>query len=239
VGLLLFGEALLGELARIFEDFFRAIEEQARGSGSGPLTLQPPTRLQLAGMMGAANGGLSFLCLALGRHWQAQLYNPGGFGAEFRALRFPPPLVAVLLLLAGLLVSLGASYRSWAAAMLLPLMIGGFALLHAWATRRRAGSATIAAAYLLWLVFDAAKLAGIGAVAADALVNFRRRWAAMDAAGGSTGGARGGSDADGADRNSEDRESGEGEDQERRENTDRGDGNEPRDDSDDQRHGDQ
>ena len=77
LGLLLFGESLLAELARLFEEFFNAVAEQARQSGSDRVRLQPPTQLQLAGMMGTANGALSFLCLALSRYWQAALYKIG------------------------------------------------------------------------------------------------------------------------------------------------------------------
>jgi hypothetical protein len=177
LGLLVFGQELLAELVRVFEEFFRAVENQAQRSGEAPgLVLRPPTVLQMAGMMGTANGGLSFLCLALARYWQAALYNPGGFGEEFRALRFPPTLVGGLALAALALSYAGPSFRSWAAALMLPLTIAGWSLLHARAFQRGQGSLWLGTLYLLWLVFDAAKLALIGLVIADALVNFRKRW---------------------------------------------------------------
>jgi hypothetical protein len=192
VSLLFWGQDLLAELARVFEEFFRALAEQAQRDGAETLQLRPPTVLQLAGMMGTANGALSFLCLALARYWQSELYHPGGFGQEFRALRFPPTLVGGLLVAAAALAALGISYRSWAAALLLPLTIAGFALLHARARQRGQGSLWLTALYMLWLVFDVAKLLLLGLVVADAMVDFRSRWGGAAAAGN---GAEEGADA--------------------------------------------
>ena len=185
LALLLFGQELLGLLAEAFEEFFGALAEQARRDGGAEVVLRPPTALQLAGMMGTANGALSFLCLSLARYWQSALFNPGGFGEEFRALRFPPALVAGLLLAAATLAALGFDFRSWAAALLLPLSIAGFALLHAWVRQSGQGSLWLTAAYLLWLVLDGAKLLLIGLVVIDAVADFRGRWARRRPAAGS------------------------------------------------------
>lgn len=195
LAMLAFGQGLLDELMRVFGEFFRALAEQAQREGS-ELALQPPTRLQLAGMMGLANGTLSFLCLALGRYWQAALYNPGGFGEEFRALRYPPTLVIALLVGALAVGATGVSYRSWAATLLLPLTIAGFALLHARARFRGQGSFWLGTVYLLWTVIDAAKLALVGLVVADALLDFRRRWKGDDKSGPGGGAADGDAHSD-------------------------------------------
>ncbi|MFT7288490.1 MAG: hypothetical protein ACI87W_002611 [Halieaceae bacterium] len=176
LALLAFGQSLLAELAQVLGTFFESLEKQALEAGSGPIVLLRPTPVQLAGMMGAANGALSFLCLALARYWQAALYNPGGFGAEFRDLRLPPVWVGLLSVAALALAMGGLSYRSWAASLLLPLTMGGFALLHARARHRGQGSFWLTGMYLVWLLFDAAKLALVGLVIGDAVMNFRRRW---------------------------------------------------------------
>lgn len=175
--LLGFGEPMLDEMSRIFARLSLALEEQAGPGQGGALALRAPSRVQLAGMMGVANGVLSFLCLVLARYWQAALYNPGGFGAEIRALRFPPALVWVLGIGALVIASVDIQWRSWGGALLLPLTIAGFALLHARAKYRGQGSFWLSGIYVAWLVFDAAKLALVGLVLADALLDLRSRWA--------------------------------------------------------------
>jgi hypothetical protein len=167
---------MLDELVRVFGEFIVALEAQREEAGVAPLGMRAPTETLLAGMLGTANGALSFLCLVLARAWQAGLYNPGGFGTEFRALRFPPAVVLGLTAAAVALVATGFDARSWAAAMLLPLTIAGFSLLHARARHRSQGSFWMGAIYAAWMVFDAAKLALIGLVVADAALDFRRRW---------------------------------------------------------------
>jgi hypothetical protein len=170
-----FAEPVLAELARVFGEFAAAMEQQGGGESLG-VQIRPPTPLLLAGMLGTANGALSYLCLVLGRSWQAGLYNPGGFGEEFRALRFPPIVVWGLAAVALALISAGFEWRSWGAMCLLPLTIAGFALLHARARVRGQSSFWLGAIYTAWLVFDAAKLALIGLVLADAVLDFRTRW---------------------------------------------------------------
>lgn len=176
LGLLVFGQPLLTELAGLFAQFFAALETQTLEAGGEPLGLAPPTLTQLAGMMGTANGGLSFLCLALARYWQGALYNPGGFGSEFRALQLPKTLIWALVMAAVGFAAVGLAFRSWGAAMLLPLTIAGFALLHARARHRRQSSFWMSGIYVAWLVFDAAKLGLVGLVLADTVMNFRDRW---------------------------------------------------------------
>ncbi|WP_439107129.1 hypothetical protein [Congregibacter sp.] len=176
VALLAFGQSMLTELAGLFAQFFAALESQTLEAGGEALGLQPPTLAQLAGMMGTANGVLSFLCLALARYWQAALYNPGGFGSEFRDLQLPKTLVWGLAMVALGFTAAGLAFRSWGAAMLLPLTIAGFALLHARARHRGQSSFWMSGIYVAWLVFDAAKLGLVGLVLADTMMNFRSRW---------------------------------------------------------------
>src|SRR5690606_23988565 len=61
----------------------------------------------LTGLMAALLQIVSLLCLMLGRYWQSVLYNPGGFGLEFRALRLSPPLAFGLLAVMFLAPNLG------------------------------------------------------------------------------------------------------------------------------------
>ena len=88
------------------------------------------------------------LSVLLGRWWQALLYNPGGFGKEFRALRLDRRVafgtLGVLLMvpLAGdALGSLGIELMALAVVLYL---LQGLAVIHAMVTGRGAS--------LLWLV---------------------------------------------------------------------------------------
>ncbi|GAB5415353.1 MAG: hypothetical protein Cons2KO_29560 [Congregibacter sp.] len=182
--LLVFAEGLLAELSKVFGDFFSSLDQRSIEAGGQALNLSPPSQLQLAGMMGTANAALCFLCLVLGRYWQAALYNPGGFGEEFRSLVLPKAVVWGLALIALGLASIGLAYRSWGAAFLVPLTIAGFALLHARAKFRGQSSFWMGSVYTAWIVFDAAKLALILLVLADTLVGFRARWGQPKSRGG-------------------------------------------------------
>ncbi|MEM6485621.1 MAG: hypothetical protein AAF662_11645 [Pseudomonadota bacterium] len=180
IGLVLFAQELLVELAKVFAGFIASLEQQTAGQEPAAMRLLPPTETQLAGMLGTANGAMSFLCLALARYWQAALYNPGGFGKEFRALRLPQPVVFVLLAASLGAASVGPEYRSWGTAALVPLTVAGFALLHARVHLRRSGSFGLSLLYATWLVFDAVKLVLVGFAVADAVLDFRRRWGQND-----------------------------------------------------------
>lgn len=171
---LVLARRLLEQLAAVFGQLLEQVQQSA-GTGAEAV-MQVPTQLQLAGMMGAANAILAVLCLALARYWQAALYNPGGFGSEFRALRLPVGVTAALALGAAGLTALGLEYRSWAACLLVPVTVVGFALVHARAAQRGSGRGWLTAFYALWLLFDAAKLLLVGFAILDAWVDFRARW---------------------------------------------------------------
>lgn len=181
---LAFGGVMLEQLAAVFADVVRALQE---ANDTPQATLVAPGVTQLAGMVGAANAVLSVLCLVLARYWQAALYNPGGFAGEFRALRYPVGVTASLVVAAMALAGMGLVYRSWAVNLLVPVSVVGFALLHAWAGVRGRGTAWLSAMYVAWLLFDAAKLMLVGLAVVDAWVDFRRRWSDDDDDDGSSG----------------------------------------------------
>ena len=76
----------LAQMVAVFGEFLANIEEQLSAGGEA-VQLARPTALQIAGMLGAGTAMMSVLCLLLARYWQAALYNPGGFGEEFRGLQ--------------------------------------------------------------------------------------------------------------------------------------------------------
>ncbi|MFU8763751.1 MAG: hypothetical protein ACNA7T_04465 [Haliea sp.] len=171
-----FGGPVLEQMLVFFDQFLGNLEQQMAAEGAAAVTLARPTALQVAGMLGAANAVFSVLCLLLARWWQAALYNPGGFGSEFRALYYPPAVSALLLVAALALASLGLEYRSWASICLVPLTAAGLALLHARLQMRGRSTGLLVGFYLAWLLFDLAKIMVVIAAVADSWLGFRQRW---------------------------------------------------------------
>ena len=179
VGLAMVGFAggYLDQIAAYFGEFLATLEQQL-SQGDQKVALARPTALQIAGMMGAGTAMTAVLCLFLARYWQAALYNPGGFGEEFRALYYPPMISVGLALGMIALASLGAEYRTWAMICALPLTFAGLALVHARAAHRGQGKGWLTGFYLVWLLFDPVKLLVVFVAIADSWVNFRQRWKA-------------------------------------------------------------
>jgi hypothetical protein len=176
-GLLLvgFSGAYLEQIATYFGEFLAGLEEQL-SQGGQQVALARPTSLQIAGMLGAGTAMSAVLCLLMARYWQAALYNPGGFGEEFRALYYPPVVAMALALGLIALAGLGSEYRTWALICALPLSFAGLALVHARAAWRGQGKGWLIGFYLVWLLFDPVKLLVVFAAIADSWFNFRQRW---------------------------------------------------------------
>ncbi|MDZ7782960.1 MAG: hypothetical protein U5K56_08535 [Halioglobus sp.] len=86
---LAFGDAYLEQVrSSVIEPYMTYLEQQLSRGGE-PVTLPRPAASAIAGMIGVGSAVMAVLCLLLARYWQAALYNPGGFGEEFRSLRFP------------------------------------------------------------------------------------------------------------------------------------------------------
>jgi hypothetical protein len=165
----------LTQLAGYFDEFLTSLEQQV-AQGQQSVTLPRPDAMQIAGMLGAGTAMMSVMCLMLARYWQAALYNPGGFGEEFRALYYPVVVSAVLSVAAIALLSSGLRFRSWAMICLVPLTFAGLSLVHSRARMRRRSTGWLIGFYIAWVVFDLVKLVVVGFAIADSWLNFRQRW---------------------------------------------------------------
>jgi len=186
---MVFGEpiaALATELQKVLPDMLSdayqqlSVEEQARlGALLTPV---------LTGLLAALLQITTLLSLMLGRYWQALLYNPGGFGLEFRALRFTP--VPAMLLLAGMLLgpSLGVQVAMLAPLCSVPLVFAGIALVHGLVARNRMSRFWLVGLYVTLVLFMQLIYPLLAVLAiVDSLFDFRGRASRDDDAGPANG----------------------------------------------------
>ncbi|MEH6583175.1 MAG: hypothetical protein V7754_14635 [Halioglobus sp.] len=178
LAVIVFGGDMLDQMVTFFAEFLTQLEQQIAtgGEGAESIVLQRPNALQIAGMLGLVNAMGSVMCLLLARWWQAALYNPGGFGQEFRTLRMSPAYTLVLVVPALALYVSAVDYRTWAVIFAVPFTFAGLALVHARAALRGQGSGWLTGFYLMWLFFDPVKLIVVFVAIADSWLNFRQRW---------------------------------------------------------------
>ncbi|WP_230198427.1 hypothetical protein [Luminiphilus syltensis] len=174
--LLLFSADFLAQIAAVFAELLQQVEAGLQQPGAAPVNLRAPTVAQLVGIFAAGNAMMSVLSLLLARYWQSALYNPGGFGTEFRTLRLPMAAALGLAAMAVALWSLGPDYAGWAVLAAVPLTFWGFALVHANAHAKGRGKAWLILFYMLWLLIDPAKMVLLAVVVADTFIDFRARW---------------------------------------------------------------
>ena len=161
--------SLLGEVYQKM-----SVDEQARFA-----SLIAPI---LTGLIAALLQIVSVLSLIVGRYWQALLYNPGGFGREFRAIRIP--LGPAMLLLAGMVVTpnFGVQMSMLVPLCSVPLVFAGLALIHGLVAQKRLAKFWLVGLYVTLLLFMQLIYPLLVVLAiVDSLVDFRGRLAPKDA----------------------------------------------------------
>ena len=169
-------QALIKILPEALGDLYQqmSVEEQARFA-----SLIAPV---LTGLIAALLQIVSVLSLIIGRYWQALLYNPGGFGREFRAIRFP--LGLAMLLLAGMLLgpNFGAQMAMLTPLCSVPLVFAALALIHGLVAQKRLGRFWLVGLYVTLLLFMQLIYPLLVVLAiVDSLIDFRGRSAPKDA----------------------------------------------------------
>ncbi len=184
-----FGEpiaALATELQKVLPDMLSEAYQQ--------LSVEEQTRLGallipvLTGLLAALLQIVTLLSLMLGRYWQASLYNPGGFGLEFRALRFTP--LPAMVLLAGMLLgpSLGIQMAMLAPLCSVPLVFAGIALVHGLVAKNRMSRFWLVGLYVTLVLFMQLIYPLLAVMAiVDSLFDFRGRASRDDDAGPANG----------------------------------------------------
>lgn len=111
-------------------------------------------------------------CLALARHWQALLYNPGGFRQEFHSLRLDARFGGLLLALLAAGEFGLEPLASWVPLFCVAPLVSGLALCHYVVAHRRMGGSWLVLVYLLALLITPA-LVALGFI--DSVANLRKR----------------------------------------------------------------
>jgi hypothetical protein len=175
----------LEDLVATFNQALRQLEQDMTSDQQGELAFTSLAVPQVGALLAIGNTVVAVLAVLLGRYWQALLYNPGGFGQEFRALRLPQGAVVSLVALGTVLWLQGDEWRVWSAVAVMPLTVVGFALVHAYAAHTDKGVTWLTLMYTLWIVLDPIKWVWLGFVMADVFVDFRARW--QNTSGGDSG----------------------------------------------------
>jgi len=132
----------------------------------------------MAGGVAAAWFMQLVLSLFLARGWQALLYNPGGFAAEFRELRLGRWLLVLtpLLLLVGATGEKPGILAQGALVGMAAFFIQGVAAAHGLVARLQGGSLWLIGFYFMLVIGMPASFTLVSAFGfADGLVNFRAR----------------------------------------------------------------
>ncbi|POA31127.1 MULTISPECIES: hypothetical protein [unclassified Pseudomonas] len=135
----------------------------------------------LTGLIAALLQIVSVLSLIVGRYWQALLYNPGGFGREFRAIRIP--LGPAMLLLACMLLgpNFGPQLAMLTPLCSVPLVFAGLALIHGLVAEKRLARFWLVGLYVTLLLFMQLIYPLLVVLAiVDSLIDFRGRLTPKD-----------------------------------------------------------
>ena len=168
--LLTFNSGFLDALLSLFDAWIEALQ-----AGENPLEMVRPTLGQVAGLMAVGNALMASLCVLLGRYWQSELYKPGAFGEEFRALKLPSVWVVVLVVVTVVGAMSSGEWAAWSALAGIPVTVCGFALLHCIARDRKLGGGFLTVSYVLWAFVDVLKVGVLVAVLLDAFFDLGRR----------------------------------------------------------------
>src|SRR3990167_9285555 len=167
--------AMAGELQKLLPQMLDGVHQQMSVDERARLdSLIAPV---LTGLLAALLQIVSLLSLMLGRYWQALLYNPGGFGREFRALRLP--LAPAMLLLVGMLLgpNLGPQMAMLTPLCSVPLVFAAIALLHGLVAQGRLAKFWLVGLYITLLLFMQLTYPLLVVLAiVDSLFDFRGRF---------------------------------------------------------------
>lgn len=133
------------------------------------------------GFVAVSFGLMIMMSLLLARWWQSLLFNPGGFGEEFRKIQLPVLIAAPILLSAILMGVVKLSIPPYGLVLDL-LMIGtatlmfhGLAIVHFFVKERQLGNGWLAGVYFFLMVASVYVFSILAMLAiSDSFSNFRK-----------------------------------------------------------------
>mgnify|MGYP000636859203 CR=1 FL=1 len=141
----------------------------------GKSVMAAPSETFILGLIAYAIALNGLLSLLLARWWQAALYNPDGFQAEFHQLRLTAPMALVCMAATLYCMAQSGEYQTWGSLFALPLLIVGIAIVHRTVKALNMGAHWLVLFYLAMLLFSPVML-GLSTLAfIDTWVNFRGR----------------------------------------------------------------
>jgi hypothetical protein len=175
--------SLTGDVVEFWSRLLAPYYTQILDSGAQVQTVVPGDLLQqMNGRVSMVFSLCIILTVFLARWWQSLLYHPGGFRAEFLALRLPRRLVFLPALIGILICTLEDPYRPSVLADLLMVLgtlyvIQGLALAHGLVASRGLSSWWMSAIYVLMLMAPPGGVLVLALFGAcDSYLNFRRYW---------------------------------------------------------------
>jgi len=169
---LLFGDAM-GQLEQTVADMFSQLQQQSGATGEP----YAPGRTFLLGVIGYVVALTALLSMIIGRWWQAQLYNPGGFREEFHGLHLDRRIGIVLLIGVAVCYLSPEGYASWAGLVGLPLLLSGIALVHYAVAFYQVGAHWLVIFYVGLVLIGPLSLILVGLGFLDSILNLRSRFA--------------------------------------------------------------
>ncbi len=171
---------LIAQLVDRYLDFLLEVQTQASNANELATRVILPTEAEARNIlfgfiaMGFALSMLAFLILA--RWWQSLLYNPGGFGQEFRNIRLSPVLGVVLVVVLAACYGLGGFAR-WANLLAIPLLMAGIGFVHWIIAEKKMSRSWLVSFYLLLILMFQLVLPMLATVALlDSWMNLRKRF---------------------------------------------------------------
>jgi len=178
------GELIYFCLPLLLADVLPAVVEQSeilvsealKASPDMQARLQPLVGPMIHGVLAALHTMVICLCLLLGRYWQGALYNPGGFGEEFRRLRLPLAYTLPALLAVFIAGQLSPAMAGLAPVLTVVMVLAGLAVFHGLVFNSKASPNWMLPVYLALFVFGPYMYTLLIFVAAlDSLWDFRSR----------------------------------------------------------------